>query len=91
MEGRAMKKAELPPVPDVRKIELTRSDRMLIEGLLATYRMEVVHLRDIGELPKSEVKIRLDHINELSEKVFPEEEAARMLQNLGFTIVEKGS
>jgi hypothetical protein len=83
------KKVKLPPIPEVRTVELNRDERNLLEGLLSWYREQTVNHRDTGEITKEQAKAIFDKINALSDKIMPEEEAAAILQGLGFEIVEK--
>lgn len=73
-----MAKVKLPPVPELRTVELTIEERQCLVALLS------------GPLEWPHVPLeRKRWIAALSDKIMPEEEAARILQDMGFEIVEK--
>lgn len=86
-----MAKLKLPPIPAIRTIELNRDERQFLEGCLDITRQKIVAERDTGALLKDEAARLLKILNDLSDKIMPEEEAAAILQGLGFEIVEKKS
>lgn len=90
MNKKPPKPAVLPEIPEFREFKFNRADRQLLEGCLSLARETVLHHRQTGVVPKEQASKTLAHINRLSDQIMPEEEAARMLQDLGFNVVEKG-
>lgn len=68
---------------------LTIEERQFLEAILSHFRASVVDQRETGAMKKKYAQILFDKINALSDKIMPEEEAARILQDMGFEIVEK--
>lgn len=71
-------KLDLPPVPEIRVVELNIEERQALVGLLSV----------AAEWPHVPLE-RKRWMARLSDKIMPEEEAARMLQDMGYEIVKK--
>jgi hypothetical protein len=74
-----MAKLNIPPIQEVRAVELTKDERFVLDGLIQT-------LFSAGQVEEQDA----DFFKKLSDKLVTEEEAASYLQDLGFTIVKKG-